>query len=172
MNKAKYLSRLLENAKKSKFSLWKLNFLLDFVIPFNSRHGIIVAEVGEDFIRTKIPFEERNMNHIHGIHACAIATISEFATGLLMMTKLDPSKYRIIMKELKMEYHFQAKMALIAEARMDSESLKREILMPLQSVEKITRTVVAEVHDTKMNHVATGTIAWQIKRWESVKTAS
>lgn len=170
MKKAKRLLKLLLAAKAGGFALWKLNMMLDFVIPFNARHGIRVLEVGDDFVRTSIPYEQRNLNHIRGIHACAIATISEFATGLLMMTQLDPSKYRVIMSELRMEYHYQAKKKLFAEVKMDPETLKNDFLEPLQNEDAITRTVLAQVHDSEKNHVATGHITWQVKRWDKVRT--
>lgn len=44
------------------------------------------------------------MNHVRGIHVCAIATIAEFSTGFLLLTRLDDAKYRLIMSNMELEY--------------------------------------------------------------------
>lgn len=170
MKYAEKLNTYFEAAKKGGFALTKLNWIMWWVIPFNKRHNFKIAQVGEDFIRTEAPYQRKNFNHIRGIHACGIATISEFATGLLLLTKVDPAKYRIIMSELKMTYHFQAKMKIFAESRLTQEELQRDIIIPLQTSEKVNKTMIAEVKDEKGNHIATAHITWQLKNWKDVKT--
>ena len=163
MKQAAKLLSMMQAAEKGGSALKKLNFALGFVIPFNKPHKFKVQEIGPDFVRTIAPYRRKNFNHIRGIHACGIATISEFATGLLLLRKIDASKYRIIMSEMRMEYHYQAKKDLIAEARISDEELQSNFIAPLEKEGTISRTVIAKVHDIDENHVATAHITWQLK---------
>jgi acyl-coenzyme A thioesterase PaaI-like protein len=104
------LNRYIDRARTSSFHLWVLNFGLNYVVPFNKPHGFEVMSVSDFSVKTKIPYKKKNFNHIRGLHACALATISEFTTGLLLLYKLGPHKYRLIMQRLEMDYHYQGKM--------------------------------------------------------------
>lgn len=170
MKGADRLQKLLTGARAGGGALRKLNFVLGFAIPFNKPHRIKVKAIGEEFVKTGMPYRRKNFNHIRGIHACGIATLSEFATGLLLLSRIDPGKYRIIMSDLRMEYHYQAKKALTAECHLSSIDLNEQYVKPLETEDSITRTVIAKVTDEAGNHVATGHITWQLKRWDKVKT--
>ena len=78
--------KYIEGAKKSRFGLFKLNFGLGFIIPFNKPHGIKVTAITDNSVSTIIPYRRKNMNHIRGVHACGMATCAEFASGLLLLT--------------------------------------------------------------------------------------
>jgi len=164
------LSAIIEKAKTSYFYLWVLNKGLNYTIPFNKPHGFKITSVEDDSIKTKLPFKRRNLNHIKGIHACAMATISEYTTGLMILYKLDNKKYRIIMQKLEMEYHFQAKMDAIASFSIDEKWVKEKVEEPLQNEDAVVIPCVIKLHDTKGNHLSTGTIYWQIKPWDKVRT--
>jgi hypothetical protein len=116
------------------------------------------------------PIERSILNHIKGIHACALATLSEFTTGFLLLIKLDPKKYRLIMQKLVMEYHYQAKMDTFATFSISDEWLEKSIFKPLDSEAKVIIDCVIKIHDSEGNHLSTGTVTWQIKKWEKVKT--
>jgi len=164
------LNAIIEKAKSSDFYLWLLNKGLNYIIPFNKPHGFKITSVSSDTITTKLPFKRRNLNHIKGIHACAMATISEYTTGLLLLYKLDNKKYRIIMQKLEMAYHFQGKMDAIGSFSISDDWIKTEIETPLQSAASVVIPCIIKLHDTAGNHLSTGTIYWQIKPWAKVKT--
>ena len=104
------LTSIINKAQDSGFYLWLLNQGLNRMSAFNKPHGFKITRISPDKIQTKLPYKKRNLNHIKGIHACAMATISEYTTGLMILYKLDvKKKYRIIMQKLEMDYHFQAK---------------------------------------------------------------
>src|SRR5687767_5596715 len=124
MNFAKYI----KGARSSKFGLFRLNLGLGFIVPFNRPHKIKIKEIGEDFIKTIIPYRRKNMNHIRGIHACGLATAAEFASGFHLLTKLDSKKYRLIMESLEMKYHYQAKSDVIATFEADNAWIKTQVL--------------------------------------------
>ncbi|MDN5203384.1 YiiD C-terminal domain-containing protein [Fulvivirgaceae bacterium BMA10] len=161
---------LIEKAKTSKFYLRALNFGLSRLIPFNRPHGIKILKVEDNQIKTILPFRGNNLNHIRGLHACALATISEFTTGLLLLNKLDPNVYRIILQHLEMDYHYQGKTDATATYELSDEWLQEHVLQPLQIQDSIVIECQVKVHDIENNHLATGKIHWQIKFWNKVKT--
>jgi len=166
MNFEKYI----EAAKKSKFGLFKLNFGLGFLIPFNRPHSIKIIEIKEDSVKTIIPYKRKNLNHIKGIHACGMATAAEFSSGFLLLTKLGSKKYRLIMESLEMKYHYQAKANVYAQFNVTEEWLEKMIYTPLDNADSILLKCEIQLHDEKGNHVATGYTNWQLKLWSKVKT--
>lgn len=164
------LPGMLEKARNSPLQLKLLNLLLGRVIPFNRPHGFAIERVEADRIVTRAPYRRRNHNHIRGIHACAIATIAEFSSGLTLLAKLDPGRYRLIMARLEIDYLYQAKQQILATTRLDEQRLQEQILQPLRSQEAVTVTQETSVSDLLGNEVARARISWQIKRWDKVKT--
>ena len=161
---------ILEKAKTSSFYRWVLNLSLSRMIPFNKPHGFEVLEIEDYRLKTLIPYKKSNFNHIRGLHACGLATISEFTTGFLLLNALDPKKYRIIMQRLEMNYHYQGKIDATAEFSITKEWLQEKIIMPLQTQESVVVPCEIKIHDIKGNHLTTGLIFWQFKDWSKVKT--
>ncbi|MCB0487561.1 MAG: DUF4442 domain-containing protein [Cyclobacteriaceae bacterium] len=163
-------AKILEKAKKSSFYLWLLNFSLDRMIPFNKPHGFEVVEIRDFALTTKIPFKRGNWNHIRGLHACALATLSEFTTGFLLVTKLDSKKYRLIMQKLEMNYHYQGKMDAYAKFEISDSWLQDQVYSRLTDSEAVVVVCEVKIFDEKNNHLTTGYVHWQIKDWNKVKT--
>lgn len=164
------LPSLLEGARRSPWRLRMLNTFLGRLIPFNRPHGIRILELGKEHVKTTAPYRRRNQNHIRGTHACCIATVAEFSSGLLFLSRLNPARYRLIMAHLDIDYRYQAKSAIIAETSLSDQQLKDEILKPLAETDKLLFTQTTEIHDAHQNHIATARVTWQIKRWDAVKT--
>jgi Domain of unknown function (DUF4442) len=163
-------TRYIERAKHSRFYLWLLNLGLHRMVPFNKPHGFRVIEIGENDIKILIPYKKKNFNHIRGLHACALATISEYATGLMLISKLGFGTYRIIMQRLEMNYHYQGKTDAFASFSISPEWLTGSIIEPLHSLESVVVPCEVKIHDTQGKHLTTGIIHWQIKKWTNVKT--
>ena len=163
-------TKIIEKAKYSAFWRWVLNQALDRMVPFNSPHKFQVVEFGDHNLKALIPYRRSNFNHIRGLHACALATISEFATGFLLLSRLDKKKYRLIMQRIEMDYHYQGKMDAYAEFRTSDEWFQQQIILPLKSQESVIVPCLIKIHDVKGNHLTTGKVFWQIKDWEKVKT--
>lgn len=160
----------IEAARKSKFGLRKLNWGLFYIIPFNRPHGIKVVEIQPNLVITEIPYKRKNLNHIKGVHACGLATCAEFASGLLLLTKLGSKKYRLIMESLEMKYHYQAKTRITARFEISDEWMDQHIFQPLETEDLTYVKCQIELYDEQANHVATGFTNWQIKNWDKVKT--
>ena len=175
MHKAKLiqmanLKLLFNRAQNSPFFLRLLNYGLARKVPFNKPHGFKVFEIGDDHLSIYLPNRKANRNHIKGIHACALATLSEFTTGLSLLRKLDAKKYRIILKSIRMEYYYQGKTGITANYTLDDEWVNTRILQPLKIEDSVTVVMEVESHDIKSNHICTGFIEWQVKDWKKVRT--
>lgn len=163
-------AQIMEKAKSSSRHLSLLNFGLARMIPFNKPHRFKIIEIGDDFVKVKIPYRKYNFNHIKGIHACALATASEYSTGLVLLNKLNAKKYRIIMQKMEMQYHYQGKMDVIVSYKLTDEWLNKHIISPLETADSVVVYCEVEAHDLEGNHLSTGCIHWQIKPWDKVKT--
>jgi len=163
---------LFEKAKTSKRHLKLLNFGLARMIPFNKPHGFKIVELTDWSVTVWIPYKRVNFNHIKGIHACALATASEYSTGLVLLNRLDPKKYRIIMQKMEMQYHYQAKKDTNVIFKINEAWLKEKVLQPLETQESIIINCEVSSFDTDENHLTTGNIFWQIKPWDKVRTKS
>jgi acyl-coenzyme A thioesterase PaaI-like protein len=164
------IQKLVSRAQTSGFYKTLLNVGLARMIPFNAPHGFKVTDIDSNHIRVSLPYKKRNLNHIRGLHACAMATVSEFTTGFLLISKLDPKKYRLIMQRLEMDYHYQGKMDASASFQADDTWLEREVHQPLKSAASVVVVCEVKIHDVQGNHLSTGKVHWQIKSWEKVKT--
>ncbi len=164
------LPGLLQKAQSSSFYLWLLNRLLGRVVPFNRPHGFAIERIEEDRIVTRAPYRRINHNHIRGIHACAIATIAESSSGLALLSRLDPAKYRLIMARLEIDYLFQARQEILATTVLDMQQVVQQVLKPLQEADAVNFTQETLVTDRQKNEVARALITWQIKPWAKVKT--
>ncbi|MCO4293659.1 DUF4442 domain-containing protein [Solitalea sp. MAHUQ-68] len=165
----KQLNSFINKAKKSSFDRWILNRILWRAIPFNSPHKFEITSITEDEVIIKMPYIRKNMNHIKGLHACGLATLCEYACGLQLMNVLGTTDYRIIMKELHMDYHFQGKTDVNVNFRFDTkdaESINSELMFN----DAVFKNFELPVYDLQNNLVCTATVNWQIKKWDKVKT--
>jgi acyl-coenzyme A thioesterase PaaI-like protein len=165
------LKQQFDKARKSSFRLWLLNMVLLRVVPFNKPHGIKIVEIKDDVILVKAKNKRKNRNHIKGIHACLLATLCEYVSGLNLLTALNPEEYRIILKNIHMTYHYQAKADVFAAFGLTDKFLNEEIIIPLQQETAIFKEFTIDVYDEAKNHICTGLINWQIKAWKHVRTA-
>ena len=164
------VNKFIERARHSAFYLWLLNVGLQRMVPFNKPHGFRVIEMGDYHVKILIPYKRKNFNHIRGLHACALATISEYATGFLLLSKLGFDTYRIIMQRLEMDYHYQGKTDAVAAFSISPEWLHDKILEPLKLQESVVVPCEVKIHDIEGKHLTTGKVYWQIKKWANVKT--
>jgi len=162
--------QLIQKAEHSAFYRWLLNVSLDRMIPFNKPHGFRIVSISRNELVTRIPYRKSNFNHIRGLHACALATISEFTTGFLLISRLDMKQYRIIMQRLEMDYHYQGKMDAQATFSISDAWLEENIYAPLKTQEAVVIPCEVKIHDSKNNLLTTGKVFWQIKDWQKVKT--
>jgi acyl-coenzyme A thioesterase PaaI-like protein len=157
-------------AKTSGFYLWLLNNVFDRMVPFNKPHHFRILEIGDDYVRTTLPYRRRNLNHVKGLHACALATLTELTSGFLLASRLDPKKFRLILKRLEIDYLYQGKMDAICEFRLSDDKLRSAVTGPLDALESTVFVAEVNIMDIKGNQLTAGRAHWQIKDWRKVKT--
>lgn len=161
------LVKLLDKASRSKFMLWVLNRVLWKMIPFNAGHKLKVIKIEESSLTICLPYRNSNLNHLKGIHACALATVCEYVSGLQIARLVNPSKFRLIMKELKMDYQFQGKTDIHVKYQLSQIDFNA-FLENIQ--DKAFFPVTVQAFDLSQNLICEASIIWQVKKWESVKT--
>lgn len=163
------LQEQFNKAEHSPFRLWLLNMVLLKTVPFNKPHALKVTRIRDGEVTITARNIRPNQNHIKGIHACLLATLCEYVSGLSLLLRLDPKQYRIILKSIGMTYHYQAKQDVSVSFKLDPEAFERDIITPLQNTDAIFKEFSIEVYDQQQNHICTGLINWQIKAWKNVK---
>lgn len=167
----KHFTTLITKARHSAFYRAILSFMLGYIVPFNRPHGFKVLAVTPQGLTVKLPYHRANRNHLRGLHACALATLAELTTGTTLLMLLDSRRYRLILQELRMEYHYQGRSAAVAIFDAPQEWLNEKVIEPLNHTQKITVPCIIKLYDAQQNHLATGTVYWQLKDWKFVKTA-
>ena len=164
------MMRFVERAKTSGFYLWLLNRVFERMVPFNLSHRFRIVEIGAQHVKTYLPYRRSNLNHVKGLHACALATLTELTSGFLLAARLDPKKFRLILKRLEIDYLYQGKMDAVCEFRLTDDLLRDTITGPLQSIESTVFVAEVNIFDLKGNQLTAGKAHWQIKDWSKVRT--
>lgn len=163
------LQTYYRKARDSAFFRWLFNRVLWRTVPFNHPHKLRVTGFEEAAVTIEAPYKKANRNHVKGIHACLLATLCEYAVGLSLMLRIDPKQYRLLLKSIRMSYHYQARSKVHIHWGI-SEAEIRTILEVLKSEASISKTFIAKVFDESGNHICTGEIEWQLKAWNKVAT--
>lgn len=163
----KQLENILSKAYRSKFWLWILNKGLQRVIPFNAPHKFYIDKIDNNNIKVKIPYIRINLNHLKGIHACALATASEYACGFLLISRMSPSKYRLIMRSMHVDYIKQGKEDLFVNFTLSEERLS-EIKNRLLESQQCLEILEVEVRNVKGDLISIAKLEWQLKSWEKI----
>ena len=70
-----------------------------------------------------------------------------------------------------MEYRYQAKQRAHATCVPLAEDIRQQVMDPLTTQEAVDYTSTVELHDAAGNHLATGTVTWQVKAWSRVRAS-
>lgn len=164
------LIALVAKARTSSFYFWFLNVAFNRFVPFNRPHGFRIIEIGDFHVRTRLPYKRSNLNHLKGLHACALATLTEITGGFLLAIKLDPKKYRLILRRLEVDYLYQGKTDAFGELYISQDWLSSTIIEPLKSAESVDVVTEVTIKDASGNQLTSGRAHWQVKDWQRVKT--
>ena len=130
-------------------------------IPFNKPHRFRIGSLAKGEASVEAPPRRWNRNHLGTVHACALATIGEFAAGLALLGAFDPSEYRLIMSRLEVDYTRRAKGRIMAAAALELESLRADLAASGVAVS----VVESELRDGEGEVVARVRTHWQVKSW-------
>ena len=155
-----WLQRQLEAAKGGQTG-W-MSRLMQEVIPFNRPHRLQVQSLSDDVCEVALPWRRRNLNHVGTMHACALATAAEYASGLCVLSALGVGKARLVMAELNMSYGRRAESACVARATLPAEVLE-EVQAKLQKDGRGAFDLHSVVRDAQGEVVAEARITWHVK---------
>ena len=166
LSPSELIDKLMRDPNPIKKAIF--NKILGQIIPFNAPHGFTVDEISDDSITIYLPYKKNNLNHVKGIHACALATLGEYCSGLLLLYNVGDN-YRLILSQLEAQYFYQGKLDVIGNAtviKSDIDNIVNELKSGAESVYKKMTTVIT---DKQGNKIAEVTANWQIKNWKKVK---
>jgi len=130
---------------------WLFSRLLGRFVPYTGTLGarIDVLEPGHCVVRLRDRRKVRN--HLHSVHAMALANLGEMSTGLALMNSL-PGNMRGILKGFNVEYLKKARGSLLAEClcEIPDGHAEREV------------EVRCEIRNTTRDIVTVATAQWLI----------
>lgn len=135
--------------------------ILNFAIPFNLSLGMKIQKLDQDKVIIKSTNGWKTKNHVGGAHACFLALMGEYPAGLLLAQIYSPEKYRMIIKELQVDYKKQGKGSLKSVARKPFEQPQfedGEAFIPMTT----------DIFNENGDLVAVAKTLWQMKEWAMV----
>lgn len=155
-----WLQRQLDAAKGGRVG-W-VSRLMQEVIPFNRPHRLRVVKLSEQECQVSLPWRRRNLNHLRTMHACALATAAEYASGLCVLSALGIENKRLIMSDLAMTYRRRAESACLATAKLPDSELK-DLKAELEREGRGSFVLRSIVRDADGEVVAEAEITWHVK---------
>lgn len=138
-----------------------LDNLFNVAIPFNLSLGLRLRSLSPDCVEVTSATGWKTRNHVGGAHACFLALVGEYPAGILLAQNYSPEDYRMIIGELKVEYHKQVR------GQVKGVTRKPDTLPELGD-DEIWIPMLTEIFDSKGNLCATAHTKWQLKRWSAV----
>jgi acyl-coenzyme A thioesterase PaaI-like protein len=130
---------------------WLFSRLLGFKVPYTGTVRPRVEELRPGYARVSLRDRRAVRNHLHSIHAIALANLAEVTSGLAMIAGLQPEA-RSILTGFSVEYLKKARGTLVAECStpvVDASTRGEHI------IESIVRDSAGDV-------VAKGTARWLV----------
>jgi acyl-coenzyme A thioesterase PaaI-like protein len=131
---------------------WLFGRLVGRVAPYSGSMSPRVVALEPGMARVEIRDRRRLRNHLHSIHALALANLGELASGLAMTMALPPD-VRGIPIRLEIDYLKKARGRIIAEGRAAPPSA---VPAPTDA------TATARLTDEAGDQVARLTVTWRL----------
>lgn len=150
-NPVTHLLKLWQRLHHLPGGAWLFSRILGRVIPYTGSIGANVKEFKPGYAKIQMRDRRRVRNHLHSIHALALANMGEFASGLAMLGALAADT-RGIPTSLSIEFYKKARGCLIAVSRCT----------PPTVTEESDFEVHADILDTQGDLVARTTVIWRL----------
>jgi acyl-coenzyme A thioesterase PaaI-like protein len=130
---------------------WLFSRLLGLRVPYTGSIGASVKSLAPGYCEVQLQDTRRLRNHLHSIHAMALANLGEMVTGLALANSL-PEDSRAILTGFSIDYLKKARGTLLAQSRcsVPSDNAPADL------------DVCGEIRDRDGAVVATVTARWRI----------
>jgi len=130
---------------------WLFSRMLGLRVPYTGVLGAEVQSLAPGHCLVKLHDSRRLRNHLHSIHAMALANLGEMVTGLALLNSL-PDGTRAILTGFSIEYLKKARGTLLAQCRCS---------VPVNNV-PADLDISGETRDSAGEVVATFRARWRI----------
>ncbi|HIO92509.1 MAG TPA: DUF4442 domain-containing protein [Leucothrix mucor] len=131
---------------------WLFNRLLSRAVPYSGSIHPEIQKLTPGFVEVCIKDRRKVRNHLHCIHAIALANLGELASGLAMLSAL-PHSTKAIVTHIEMEYLKKARGKLTAIGLADP---------PENLTTSIDVLVHAEIKNQEGIIVAVAHVLWRL----------
>jgi len=150
--------RVFNKIPGDSLRFYVLDKFMEAFVPFSRWLGLHIEELNEDEVQIYSPDRVRRRNHVGSAHACALALLAEYPAGMVLAQKYPPSEYRIIIMDLKIQYHKQGRGVL-------RSCSKRPSRWPSMKDGEVRMNMTSEIFNAKDEIIATCKTIWQVKAW-------
>ena len=135
---------------------------LSAVVPFAAYVGVEITEIGEGTATTILTQSQNTSNHIATMHAGALFTLAEAASGAAMagMFLERLAGLRPVAASSTIHYVKPARGAITAYAKVDGT--KPALLTALESEGKVRFPITVRMEDANGREVARMTVDWHV----------
>jgi len=112
--------------------LWLFNTLVGIRVPYSGSIHANIDFLDNGSTRLRLKDRRRVRNHLHSIHALALANFGELASGLAVLTALPP-QFRGIVTGIQVEYVKKARGTLTAQCQVQFGDMDQEQTFQVQA---------------------------------------
>lgn len=136
---------------------------LSQIIPFANTVGVKLGPISDGEANASLVQREETSNHIQSMHAGAMFTLGEAASGSAAAGAIAPEllNCRPVAKEARIAFLKIAKGTLAAQAQTSRPGA--EILAELKAEGKVVFDVTVDIQDADGDSVAEMTVAWHVR---------
>lgn len=145
------LQRLWQRLQHLPGGAWLFSRLLGWAIPYTGTIGANIKMLKPGFAQIDMRDRRRVRNHLHSVHALALANLGEVTSGLAMLGAL-PADTRGIPTKLTIEYYKKARGRLIAESHCSPPTITQDTDFEVH----------ADIRDAEGDVVARTTVNWRL----------
>ncbi|MGJ8627816.1 MAG: DUF4442 domain-containing protein [Sulfitobacter sp.] len=135
---------------------------LSAIVPFQNHVGITLLEVGDGIASAQLEQRDEVSNHIGSMHAGAMFTLGEAASGAAMAGALAPVilSMRPVAATAGLAFKRIAKGVLTAHAKTSAPGA--ELMKTIKNEGKVAFDVVVDIQDASGETVVEMTINWHV----------